>query len=271
MDFIKIIVLGIVEGITEFLPISSTGHLDASEKLLHFKDEAALFTVVIQLGAILAAAWYFRRDLMYIVKALLDRDRFMIMFAKNVIIGLLPAGIIGVIVEKTVGIPNSMMLIAISLILGGVVLWVVENHYHVKPMSDGEVDYEGITTKRSLVIGFAQALAIVPGVSRSGATIVSGMLAGLDRKTATVFSFYLSIPIMIAASALKLKDDHTKLHLITGGSKGLILGTLVSFVVAFVVVKWLLQYVQKSNFKPFAYYRIVAGSLILLLIALGKL
>jgi undecaprenyl-diphosphatase len=271
MEFIKIIVLGIIEGITEFLPISSTGHLVASEKLMHFKDEASLFTVVIQFGAILAAAWYFRKDLAYIIKQVLSGDTFMLGFIKNVLIGLLPAGIIGVIVEKTVGIPDSLMLIAVSLILGGVIMWVVENHYSVKSLKEGSVDYEKITTRRSLVIGFAQALAIIPGVSRSGATIVSGMLSGLDRKTATVFSFYLSIPIMLAASALKLKDDHSKLSLLTGGSKGLALGTVVSFITAFIVVKWLLKYVQKNNFKPFAYYRMAVGSVLILLLAIGKL
>jgi undecaprenyl-diphosphatase len=268
MEFIKIIILGIIEGITEFLPISSTGHLVVAEKLLHFKDEASLFTVVIQLGAILAAAWHFRKDLIYIVKQIVAKDRYMTIFMRNVIIGLLPAGIIGVIVEKTVGITDSLLVIAISLLLGGVVLWVVENHYKVKPLAGGEVDYDKITVKRSLLIGFAQALAIIPGVSRSGATIVGGMLTGLDRKTATVFSFYLSIPIMLAASALKLKDGSSKLHLVTGGSKGLLLGTLVSLVVAFIVVKWLLQFVQKNNFKPFAYYRIITGILLLLAIAI---
>ena len=271
MEFIKIIALGIIEGITEFLPISSTGHLVVSEKLLHFKDKSSLFTVVIQLGAILAAAWYFRRDLAHIIKSLISRDIPMINFAKSVIIGLLPAGIIGVLVEKTVGIPDSPVLISASLILGGVVLWVVENHYHIPDSTDGHVNYPAITMKRSLAIGFAQALAIIPGVSRSGATIVAGMLSGLDRKTATVFSFYLSIPIMLAASALKLKDGTPALQNITGGTTGLALGVGVSFITAFLVVKWLLHYVQKHNFKPFAYYRIGVGSLILLLVLTNKL
>jgi undecaprenyl-diphosphatase len=271
MEFIKIIILGIIEGITEFLPISSTGHLVAAEKLLHFKDEASLFTVIIQLGAIVAAAWYFRKDLAHIVKQLIAKDRLIMNFTKNVVIGLIPAGVIGVIIEKTVGISDSILLIAVSLILGGVVLWVVENHYSVKPLPHGEVGYDEITTKRSVIIGFAQALAIIPGVSRSGATIVSGMLSGLDRKTATVFSFYLSIPIMLAASALKFKDGRSKLSLITGGSAGLVVGLVVSFVVACVVISWLLRYVQKNSFKPFAYYRIGLGGLLLLLLGLGKL
>ena len=195
----------------------------------------------------------------------------MMTFTKNVFIGLLPAGIIGVIVEKTIGITNSLLVIAISLITGGVILWVVEAHFKIKPLANGEVDYAKITTKKSIAVGFAQALAIIPGVSRSGATIVGGMLSGLDRKTATVFSFYLSIPIMLAASALKLKDGSSQLNLITGGSKGLLLGTVISLLVGFVAVKWLLQYVQKHNFKPFAYYRIGVGSLLLLLLALGKI
>jgi undecaprenyl-diphosphatase len=271
MEFIKIIILGITEGLTEFLPISSTAHLLVAERLLHFKDEASLFTVVIQVGAILAAAWYFKHDLAHIVKKLIAKDKVMVRFTRNIVIGLLPAGVIGYIVEKTVGIPDSLVLVAVSLILGGLVLWVVENHYNVKPLADGEIGYEEITGRRSLLIGLSQALAIVPGVSRSGATIVSGMLCGLDRKTATVFSFYLGIPIMLAATILKLKDGSSKISLITGGSIGLIIGVVSAFIAAFLVVNWLLKYVQKNNFKPFAYYRMLFGSLLLMLLALGKL
>lgn len=271
MQILHIIILGILEGLTEFLPISSTGHLLVAEKLLHFKDEASLFTVVIQFGAILAAAWYFRKDLVYIVKQVFARDSFMLNFAKNVLIGIVPAGIVGLVLEKTIGLPDSLMLVATSLIIGGVVLWVVENHYSVKPLKDGEVNYEAITPKRALVIGLAQCLSLIPGVSRSGSTIVSGMLSGLDRKTATVFSFYLSIPLMLAASLIKLKDGSSKISLISGGSVGLIVGTIATGITAFIVVKWLLQYVQKNNFKPFAYYRIGFGALLFLLLALGKL
>ena len=271
MQLLYVVILGIIEGLTEFLPISSTGHLLVAEKLLHFKDEASLFTVVIQLGAILAAAWYFRKDLIYIVRQIFARDSFMLGFARNVVIGIVPAGIIGLILEKTIGLPDSIMLVATSLVLGGVVLWVVENHYTVKPLKDGEVNYESITAKRALIVGLAQCLSLIPGVSRSGSTIVGGMLCGLDRKTATVFSFYLSIPLMLAASLLKLKDGSSKISLISGGSVGLIVGTVATGVTAFIVVKWLLQYVQKNSFKPFAYYRIGFGSLLFLLLALGKL
>ena len=242
MDIFLAIILGVIEGATEFLPISSTAHLVVSEKLLGFKDEASLFTVVVQLGAILAAAWYFRKDLANIFKKLVSGDKPTKRFVVNVFLGLLPAGLIGLIVE---------------------------NHLHTQLPKTDSIDYAQITPKRSLTVGFAQALAIIPGVSRSGATIVSGMLSGLDRKTATVFSFYLSIPIMLAASALKLKDDHTKIHLITGGNIGVIVGTTVAFVSAFMAVKWLLRYVQTHNLKPFAYYRIVLG-LVILCLLIGK-
>ncbi|MCA9347483.1 undecaprenyl-diphosphate phosphatase [Candidatus Saccharibacteria bacterium] len=269
MDIFLAIILGVIEGATEFLPISSTAHLVVSEKLLGFKDEASLFTVVVQLGAILAAAWYFRKDLANIFKKLVSGDKPTKRFVVNVFLGLLPAGLIGLIVEKLWGIPDSLIVIAISLIVGGVIIWIVENHLHTQLPKTDSIDYAQITPKRSLTVGFAQALAIIPGVSRSGATIVSGMLSGLDRKTATVFSFYLSIPIMLAASALKLKDDHTKIHLITGGNIGVIVGTTVAFVSAFMAVKWLLRYVQTHNLKPFAYYRIVLG-LVILCLLIGK-
>jgi undecaprenyl-diphosphatase len=263
MEIIKVIILGIIEGLTEFLPISSTGHVIVAEKLLHFRDEAALFTVVVQIGAILAAALYFRKDLVYIIKSLLKKDKYMQKFALNVLIGLLPAGLLGLLIEKFTSIPDSLVVISISLIIGGIVLLLVENYAHIAPPKDTDIDYDSVTPKRSLYVGLAQCLALIPGVSRSGATIVGGMLSGLDRRTAAVFSFYLGIPLMLAASALKLAKHHSELSSLPAGSTGLIIGVIASFVSGYLVVSWLLKYIQTHDFRGFAYYRIMFGSILL--------
>lgn len=267
MDILSALLLGIVEGLTEFLPISSTGHLLVTQNLVGFKDDTALFTVVIQFGAILAAAWYFRGDLAQILNRCFSGDKAMQKFARNVVIGLLPAGVIGLVVEKTVGIPDSLLLIASTLIIGGLVFLFVESKYNVP--ANKEVNYKAITLKRSVIIGLAQCLALIPGVSRSGATIVAGLASGLDRKTAAVFSFYLSIPIMFAASAYKLVSDRSELQNITGGRIGLLVGTVSAFIAAFLAVAWLMKYIQTNTFRPFAYYRIAVGLVILIALAIN--
>lgn len=267
MDILQAIILGIIEGATEFLPISSTGHLIVSEKLIGFHDTAEIYTVVVQLGAILAAVWYFRKDLARIIGGLLARDKSMTAFCKNVLLGLIPAAVLGVIIEKTVGLPDSLVLIAIMLIVGGAIFIIIENLPHTQPDPGGDVAYGSISSKRSLLVGLGQCLALIPGVSRSGATIMTGLLVGLDRKTATVFSFYLSIPLMIAASAIKLLDNSSSISEISGGSTSLIFGTISAFVSALLVIHWLLGYVQKHDFKPFAYYRIALGSILLIMLA----
>jgi undecaprenyl-diphosphatase len=263
-EIFKAFILGIIEGVTEFLPVSSTGHLLVAQKLIGFKDDVALFTVVIQFGAIAAAAWYFRNDLVHIWKQCRAKDAATIRFVRNVFVGLLPAGIIGLIVEKTFGIPDSLVAIGVTLIIGGIIFLIIEQKYAIEPAPDGSINYDSITLGRSLAIGFAQCLALIPGVSRSGATIMAGMASGLDRKTAAVFSFYLSIPIMFAASALKLIDGRSELQNISGGAAALVVGLVVSAITAFIVVKWLMKYVQTNTFKPFAYYRISVGILLLI-------
>lgn len=261
MDIVKAIILGIVEGITEFLPISSTGHLIVAEDVLHFKDEAAIFTVVIQFGAIMAAVWYFRNDLQKIIKGIVKGDRLMQRFALNVLLGVIPAGLVGLVVEKTVGISDSLLLIGCMLVVGGVAFIVIERlHRHKDTQTD--MQYVHITRKRALMVGLAQVASIVPGVSRSGATIMGGMLAGLGRKTATVFSFYLSLPLMFAASLYKLIDDRSAISGISGGSATLIAGSIAALITSMVVISWLLRYVAKNNFTVFGIYRIVAGVLL---------
>ena len=215
---LEAILLGIIEGITEFLPISSTGHLIVSQSLLGFQDYKDLFAVVIQAGAIGAVIWYYRRDLVARTIGLLRKDRSAINFWKILLVGTVPAGILGLLA----------------------------------------------------LIGLGQCIAMIPGVSRSGATIVSGLAVNLNRPTATAFSFYLSIPVLVMASLYKLIKYHGEIPNITGGYMGILVGLSVSFVTALFAISWLLRYITHHNFKPFAYYRIVAGS-ILALVALGHL
>jgi undecaprenyl-diphosphatase len=267
MDILKAVILGLVEGATEFLPVSSTAHLLLAEKLLSFEDEAEIFTVVIQIGAICAAGWFFRGDASRLVRGVKSKDPSTYAFITSVILGLLPAIVIGLLVELTVGIPTSTVLIGASLVIGGVILLVTEHIVARRAKQEPRVDYAHITTKRALIIGLAQCLAIVPGVSRSGSTIVAGLLTGVNRATATAYSFYLSIPLLLAASVLKIIKDSDKIASVSGGNLSLIIGLISAFISAFIVVGWLLRYVQHHNFKPFAYYRIVLGSLILLVVA----
>lgn len=267
MEFIKPLVLGIIEGITEFLPISSTGHLLIANKILDFKDDSEVFTVVIQLGAILAALWYFRHEIKHLLQGAIHGNKEDKNFIGKVFIGLLPAGCIGFLVEATVGLPNSLLLVGTALVVGGIILWATEKWIDSSPLDkESEINYNSITYKKALIVGVSQSLAIIPGVSRSGATIVSALLCRINRPTATAFSFYLSVPLITAASALKIVKDFSAIRSISGGLPALTIGTLVAFISAFIAVTWLLKYVQKHDYKPFAYYRILLGIILLLLV-----
>jgi undecaprenyl-diphosphatase len=270
MEIFQAIILGIIEGLTEFLPISSTGHLIVAEEMLGFKDQAELFTVVIQSGAIAAVIWFYRRD---ILGRLTGKIKGSGMFWFNLAIATLPAGFMGLILDRNLQKIATPSTVAWMLILGGIVLWLVEMHHrerknaprtpHYKP----EARLDDITPRQALGIGAAQTIALIPGVSRSGASIVGGMLSGLDRVTATAFSFYMSIPVIILASAYKLVKEGDAISLLPGGSPALIAGVLAAFVTALLAVSWLLRYISHHDFKGFAYYRIVLGVILLLLIA----
>ncbi len=259
IDLLKIIILGVVEGITEFLPISSTGHLLVTQKILNFQDDNQIFTVVIQLGAILAAIWYFRRDLRQLITGLLTGEKSSRQLAMATIIGIVPAGLAGLVVEKTIGLPSSLGLIASSLIVGGLIMIVVDKGKD-HPARTNTLPV--VSMKQALLIGLAQCLSIVPGVSRSGSTIIGGILAGLDRESATRFSFYLSIPIMLAASGYQLISYQDEVPQVSGGWGGLILGTAVSAISAFIAIKWLLGFVRRNSMRGFGIYRIIFGILI---------
>lgn len=257
-------VLGIVEGITEFLPISSTGHLILTQKLIGFQDHHDLYTVVIQLGAIAAVVWFYRNDLWQKTQGLLRHDTVAINFWKILAVGTMPAAILGLLFDKTLETFTTPIVIAFSLIIGAIILWLVDN----KPIAIEEPEpMEKISFRQALLVGLGQCIAMIPGVSRSGATIVSGLAVGLNRPTATALSFYLSIPVLVLASAYKLAKYHAEIPNITGGLPALIVGLVVSFVTALVVISWLLRYISRHNFRPFAIYRLVAGIVILILIA----
>lgn len=261
------IFLGIVEGVTEFLPISSTGHLIIAARLTGFKDVEEIFTVVIQVGAIAAVIWFYRQDLLSKTRDLVARKQSAINFWKLLIIATIPAGLIGLILEKNIQSLATPTVVAWALIIGGIILWIVDHKPVEQSAKALKPTIENITTKQALIVGLGQAVAIIPGVSRSGATIVSGLSLGIDRATATAFSFYLSIPVLVLASAYKLYKYPEALGQISGGPSALILGLISAFVTAFFSIKWLLRYVSRHNFKPFAYYRIVVGIAILLFIS----
>ncbi len=267
MAFVHAILLGIIEGLTEFLPVSSTGHLLVAEKLIGYKDVAEVFTVVIQVGAIAAVLWFYRQDLCDKVRKLIARDQATVRFWRNWVLATIPAGAIGVLLDNSLSKVSTLPVIAVALIIGGVCMWAIET-YHTPKTAATKPKLEQLTLKQSLQVGCYQILSLIPGVSRSGATIMGGLLSGLDRVTATAFSFYLSMPILVLASGYKLVKNKDSLHLVDGGSVAILLGAITTFIVAFVVVKWLLRYVSKHDFKPFAYYRVALGLLILCILAL---
>jgi undecaprenyl-diphosphatase len=269
MDIINAIILGILEGLTEFLPISSSGHLIVAESLLGFKDSAETFTVVIQVGAILAVIWYYRNDLVKRILGLSSAT--MRRFWLNIVIASIPAGLLGLIFAKKIDeLFYHPVPVAIALIVGGIILWIIESRPSAHIQTTELADVDAVTPMQALWIGVAQIFSVVfPGTSRSGSTIVGGMLTGLNRATATAFSFYLGMPILVAAGLYKLYKARHDLSSVPGGSVALIVGTVVSFASAFLVVGWLLNYVSRNNFKPFAIYRVVLGVIILILAATG--
>lgn len=255
------LVLGIVEGLTEFLPVSSTGHLIVAERILNFKDHNEIFTVVIQVGAIAAVLWFFRKDLWQRIVGLLKRDSQAIRFWILLVIGTIPAGLLGLLLDSHMQSIATPLVVAWALVGGGVVLWLVDR----KPVQHkkDQPQLDSIGAKQAIAVGIGQCVAIIPGVSRSGATIMSGLLAGMDRATAAAFSFYLSIPVLVLASGYKLVKYHNSISSIPGGLLAIAVGTVAAFITALMAVAWLMRYISRHNFKAFAYYRILAGIIIL--------
>ncbi|HEV8109154.1 MAG TPA: undecaprenyl-diphosphate phosphatase [Burkholderiales bacterium] len=249
-DLIDAFVLGIVEGLTEFLPISSTGHLILAGELLGANDERwGVFNIVIQTGAMLAVVWEYRARFFKI-----DLQLY-----RNLIVAFIPAAVLGLLFSKYI---KSYLFhavpVALAFIIGGIVILLVES----KENRNVRVETTAaMTWLDALKVGIAQCFALIPGTSRSGATIIGGMLFGLSRKAATEFSFFLAVPTLVAAGLYDLWKHRDTLSAADAPIFGV--GMIVSFVCAFVVIRWLIRYVATHDFKPFAWYRIAFGVAVL--------
>ncbi len=262
-DLLTILILGVVEGITEFLPVSSTGHLILATRLLGYDaGHWALFNVVIQLGAILAIVVLYRRTVTMVAAGLLRGEAGAWRFARNLAAAFLPAAVIGLLLHKRIeALLGHAEIVAVALLVGGAAILIVERR--AKPGTiRGVAD---IPLPTALAIGVVQCLAMVPGVSRSGATILGALCLGVERRTAAEFSFFLAIPTMIGASALEIVKNRHALAAGNGvGPAAIVAGAAVAFIVALLVVRWFVTLVGRHGFSPFGWYRIVAGGAALL-------
>ncbi len=255
---LKALILGIVEGITEFLPISSTGHLILTGALLDFNDEVGkVFEIVIQLGAILAVCWVYREKLVDVVRTLPHRAQSQ-RFTTNLIIAFLPAAILGVLFIKAIKAHLFKPVpVALAFIVGGVlILWAERRTHRIRVRQVDDMDW-----RDALKVGCAQALALIPGTSRSGATIIGGLFFGLSRQAATEFSFFLAIPTMFAATVYDVYKHRDLLHLHDLGVFAV--GFVAAFISAFFAVRGLLHYIARHDFTLFASYRIAFGLVVL--------
>jgi undecaprenyl-diphosphatase len=269
-NLLKAAVIGIVEGLTEFIPVSSTGHIEVAKHLLHFDDPGEVFTFVIQLGAILAVLVACRERLGRLVRGVIARDPAETRFALIIAGASVPAAIAGLTLNKWLEshiFVESVVLhiIAASLVLGGLAILWIERH----PVADRHRDAATMPWATAVAIGCWQLLAMLPGVSRSGATIMSALCLGVSRRAATEFSFFLAIPVMVGASGLKLVKHRDEIGADRLGE--IAVGFVVSFVVAWAVVAWLLRYVATRDFTPFAWYRIAAGVILGVLLWTGAI
>jgi len=262
MDFwmlFKAAILGLLEGATEFLPISSTGHLIIAQDLLHYDDEAAkVFTIAIQLGAILAVCWHYRERIFTVVKGLPSESTAQ-RFALNLIIAFIPAMVFGLLFHTLIkAYLFSPLTVAGALIAGGFVILLVERFKPAPRIHS----VDAMRWSDALKVGLAQSVALFPGTSRSGATIMGGLVFGLSRTTATEFSFFLAIPTMFAAVTYDLYKHAGQL---SGEDMGMIVtGFVMAFISGLAAVRFLLRYVSSHSFVGFAWYRIVFGTLVLL-------
>lgn len=259
---IKAAVMGLVEGLTEFLPISSTGHLILAGALLGFDDDKAkVFDIAIQTGAIFAVIlvyWQKIRDTVVALPTQKHAQR----FALNVLIGFFPAVILGLLFGKAIKAHLfTPVVVASTFILGGFIILWAERRQEKNPAVARIHDVDAMTPLDALKVGLAQCMAMIPGTSRSGATIIGGMLLGLSRKAATDYSFYLAIPTLIGAGAYSLYKERALLSMADTPLFGVGLG--VSFVSAWLCIRWLLGFISTHSFVGFAYYRIVFGLVVL--------
>ena len=261
---LTIVLLGIVEGVTEFIPVSSTGHLILANALLGYDPaQWAVFNVVIQLGAILAVIVLYWRTFWAVLTGLLRNSPESWRFVRNILVAFLPSAVLGfLLIDRIEAMLGSATIVAWALLLGGVAILVIE-----KTAPQGtEKGVADISLGKAAGVGLIQCLSMIPGVSRSGATILGALSLGVERRTAAEFSFFLAVPTMIGATTLQLFKHHDQLG--TAGLGGIALGFLVSFIVAILVIKWFIGIVSRRGFAPFAWYRIVVGAAALIWLAL---
>jgi len=265
---IQTIILGLVEGLTEFLPISSTGHLILVGDLLNFNDEKGkAFEVIIQFGAILAVCWEYRKKLITVVAGLTSKPLAQ-RFAINVIIATIPAITLALLFGKFIkSVLFSPIPVAMAFIVGALIIfWAESIQKNKSSISNNRIQtIDDLRWQDALKIGLAQCAALIPGTSRSGATIIGGMLFGLPRKVATEFSFFLAIPVIAGATLYELIKLRHVLGETSWATFGPVLavGFVVSFISAFACIRWLIRYVASHDFKAFAWYRIVFGVVVL--------
>lgn len=268
---LKAAFLGVVEGLTEFLPISSTAHLLILGDWINFDSgDFKVYEIVIQLGSILAVMWIFRFRLWQVIRGTFTGDRTELLFTRNLILAFLPAAVIGLILIKQIAqlLDGKFIVYAFTLVLGGILMLWVERRpdmaKHAPVDSDAQnakvKRLEDITWKQALVVGFAQCLAMIPGTSRSGATIIAGMMAGIHRKTATEFSFFLAMPTMLGATVLSMYKYGGELS--DSNMLAVVIGFIAAFVSALLLVRALLKFISVYSYRPFGWYRIVLGLIV---------
>lgn len=258
MNFIEAIILAIIEGITEFLPVSSTGHMIIASSFMGIAsdDFTKMFTVAIQFGAILSVV------VVYFKRFLQSWD-----FYKKLVVAFIPTGIIGLLLKSHVdNLLENVWVVAVSLLLGGIALLFVDKWF----ASNEENGTDEVSYKTGFLIGVFQCIAMIPGVSRSAATIIGGLSQKLTRKAAAEFSFFLAVPTMFAATAKSIWDEK-ELLLASSNNEWLLLivGNVVAFIVAYIAIRTFIDYISKRGFKIFGYYRILIGTILILLLAFG--
>ncbi len=255
---IKAVVLGVVEGLTEFLPISSTGHLILVGDLLDFNDQKGLvFEIVIQTGAMFAILWEYRTRFIGVLLGLGSDPRARA-FVINLLVAFMPAAVLGLAFNNAIKeVLFKPVPVAIAFIVGGLIILWVERRKHVVRVKS----VDDMTWRDALKIGFAQAFALIPGTSRSGATIIGGLLFGLSRRAATEFSFFLAVPTLISAGAYDAWKNRALFDVHDLGVFGV--GTVAAFVSAFLCVRWLVRFIATHDFTIFAWYRILFGVIVL--------
>jgi undecaprenyl-diphosphatase len=274
-EWLEVLILGIVEGVTEFLPVSSTGHLILATEALQIRPELeGIFEIFIQIGAVLAVIGYYRAELWQQTQHIHTDEKSQHLWL-SVFVAFIPAAVLGLLFDDLITeILFAPDVVAIGLIVGGILFLIVESRQddvtedESEPEQDESAGTGGLTKtpltyKQALIVGLWQVLALFPGMSRSGMSIIGGMITGLNRRVATQFSFYLSIPTLGGATVYTLLSN---LERITPSDLLLLFGgALVSMVVAWLAIDWLLRYISSNNFVPFGYYRIVFGIVILLI------